>query len=278
MKPAPFSYVSPTKLKQALEILDRPSGQPKPIAGGQSLLPMLNLRLARPEQLMGLWRVPELKSCYDSSQTLRVGAGMTHAEIEDSIVPDVTRGYMAYVAKGIAYRAVRNRGTIGGSLCHADPAADWISALSALGARCEVQGGLEPKWIPVENFILAPLICCLEPHELLVSVAIPKLSNQTRWAYVKLCRKAGEFAKSICAIVWDPELKHLRIVVGATDGAPVILHQAAEELSRGHLAKVTETAHAELSTLLPDSDPVHLRQHQAMIEKAIRRILEQNDA
>ncbi len=110
-------------------------GMTKIIAGGQSLGPMLNLRLVEPDLIIDISGLSELKQAERSGDELVIGACVTHGDIEDGRIPDVTRGAMQRVAGAIAYRAVRNRGTIGGSLSHADPAADWVSALSALGAK-----------------------------------------------------------------------------------------------------------------------------------------------
>ena len=101
---------------------------------------MLNLRLAQPELLVDLTRLGELKQVEETAETVSIGACVTHADIEDGRVPDVAGDVLGAVARGIAYRAVRNRGTIGGSLAHADPAADWISCLAALGASVVVRG------------------------------------------------------------------------------------------------------------------------------------------
>ena len=113
----------------------RPKASAKIIAGGQSLGPMLNLRLVEPQLIVDITGLAELKQVERRGDELVLGACVTHADIEDGRIPDVTRGAMQGVAANIAYRAVRNRGTVGGSLSHADPAADWVSALSALGAK-----------------------------------------------------------------------------------------------------------------------------------------------
>ena len=114
-------------------------GAAKIMAGGQSLGPMLNLRLVQPDLIIDITGLAELKHAERSGDELVIGACVTHGDIEDGRIPDVTRDAMRRVAGGIAYRAVRNRGTIGGSLSHADPAADWVSALPALGARIRLR-------------------------------------------------------------------------------------------------------------------------------------------
>ena len=138
MKPVSFDYARPADVPSALKLAGGASA--KLIAGGQSLGPMLNLRLSQPELLIDITAIDELKRAEASNDTLFLGSCITHADIEDGRIPDVTNGALPSVAAGIAYRAVRNRGTIGGSIVHADPAADWISALSALGALAVIRG------------------------------------------------------------------------------------------------------------------------------------------
>ena len=140
MKPAAFDYKRARTLPEAAEFLAAGNGDAKILAGGQSLAPMLNLRLARPHILIDIKRAEGLRELAGDDKVMSIGAGWTHAEIEDGAFEDPTRGLLPYVARGIAYRAVRNRGTIGGSLSHADPAADWISTMAALGATLVAQG------------------------------------------------------------------------------------------------------------------------------------------
>ena len=140
MKAVAFEYERPSDIKGALALLGDDRLVVKLLAGGQSLGPMLNLRLVRPELIVDITRIAELKRVEQSPEAITVGACVTHADIEDGRVPDVTGGALPSVARGIAYRAVRNRGTLGGSLVHADPAADWISALAAIGAGAVIAG------------------------------------------------------------------------------------------------------------------------------------------
>ena len=140
MKPVNFDYERPRHLDEAIALLAGKARMTKVLAGGQSLGPMLNLRLVQPDLLVDITGLAELKRAEKTRDDLVLGACVTHADIEDGRVPDVTGGAMRVVAAGIAYRAVRNRGTIGGSLTHADPSADWVSALAALGAEAVVRG------------------------------------------------------------------------------------------------------------------------------------------
>jgi aerobic carbon-monoxide dehydrogenase medium subunit len=169
----------------------------------------------------------ELKQADRVGGELVIGACVTHGDIEDGRVPDVTRQAMQRVAGGIAYRAVRNRGTIGGSLSHADPAADWVSALPALGAKVRLRGHSGYRDIAVEDFMIGALESALQANELVESVRIPTMRASAHWAYVKACRKPGEFAHAIAAVLIDPEAATARVVLGAIEAPPVVLRDAS---------------------------------------------------
>ena len=205
MKAAPFAYERPSTLKAATALMAETHSDAKIMAGGQSLGPMLNLRLVQPELIIDITGLAELKQADRDGDELVIGACVTHGDIEDGRVPDVTRKAMQRVAGGIAYRAVRNRGTIGGSLSHADPAADWVSALPALGAKVRLRGPSGHRDIAVEDFMTGALETALQADELLESVRVPAMRASARWAYVKACRKPGEFAHAIAAVLIDPE-------------------------------------------------------------------------
>jgi carbon-monoxide dehydrogenase medium subunit len=140
MKAASFDYARPLNSVDAIRLVTPTDGMAKFVSGSQSLGPMMNLRLAQPEMLVDLRGIPALRECRAEGNTITLGACITHAEIEDGKVVDGTEGLMPHVARGIAYRAVRNRGTLGGSLAHADPAADWITTLRVLDADFLVAG------------------------------------------------------------------------------------------------------------------------------------------
>src|SRR3982075_3131389 len=165
MKAAAFAYQRPADLNAALALMANTDGMTKIIAGGQSLGPMLNLRLVEPDLIVDIAGLSELKQVERSGNELVIGACVTHGDIEDGRIPDVTRGAMQRVAGAIAYRAVRNRGTIGGSLSHADPAADWISALSALGAKVSLRSAAGARDLLVEEFITGALESALRSRE-----------------------------------------------------------------------------------------------------------------
>lgn len=226
MKPARFEYEKPRDLGAAVALLAREGADAKVVAGGQSLGPMLNLRLAQPALLVDVRGLAELADVRDERDSVFIGACTTHAAIEDGRVPDPTGGFLRKVARGIAYRAVRNRGTVGGSLAHADPAADWVSAMAVLDAGIVVRGADGERTIPASQFMLGIMSTAMGEGEVLVGVRVPKLSPRARWSYWKYCRKTGEFAEAIGAFVVDPERNWWRGVMGATEGAPVVIDDA----------------------------------------------------
>lgn len=197
----------------------------KPIAGGQSLGAMLNLRLAQPDTLVDLDDLDELRAVTDLGNSVRFGAMVSHAVIEDGALPDPSRGLMPHVARGIAYRAVRNRGTLGGSLCHADPAADWVNAMPLLGATLTLQAADGTRQVPAARFMRTAFETQLAEGELLTQIEVPRRSPATRWAYRKFCRKTGEFANALAACLLDPADGTERIVLGALDGSPRVIDQ-----------------------------------------------------
>jgi carbon-monoxide dehydrogenase medium subunit len=227
MKAAAFAYERPSDLNAALGLIAKTDGITKVIAGGQSLGPMLNLRLVEPDLIIDIAGLSELKQAERSGDELVIGACITHGDIEDGRIPDVTRGALRRVASAIAYRAVRNRGTIGGSLSHADPAADWVSALPALGAKVRLRSLAGVRDLAIEDFVTGALESALRPGEILEAVRVPVMTSSARWGYVKACRKPGEFAHAIAAVLIDPELATARAVIGALEATPIMLGDAA---------------------------------------------------
>ena len=273
MKPARFAMARPRDLAAALALIDGAEGATKIIAGGQSLGPMLNLRLVEPELVIDISGAPELRRTVREDGALVIGACVTHADIEDGRVPDVANGMMARVAAGIAYRAVRNRGTIGGSLAHADPAADWISALSTLGAEVEIASRAGTRRVAIGEFVVGALDVALAADELVTAVRVPALPSSARWGYVKHCRKVGEFAEAIGAVVIDPERGRGRAVIGAVEAAPVVVEDArilfGGAIGPSFSTRFDPSAADSLLAAAGMSDPVDRHVHVAVLRRAI---------
>ena len=267
MKAAKFDYEAPASLDEALARLAEGGG--KAVSGGQSMGPMLNMRLATPDRLVDLRRLPELTGYGQGDGKLIVGAAVTHAQIEDGALPDVTKGMMASVAADIAYRPVRTRGTIGGSLCHADPAADWPSALMALGATLVVAGSGGTRRIAIDDFLLGAFAPALGEAEVLAAVEVPELSDAARWGYFKFCRKTGEFAETICGVVFDPANDIRRVVLGALGGAPRRLTGLEGKLGDG--IPGDEEIAAAIGALGIAFEPAQLVMHNTAVRRAMQQ-------
>jgi carbon-monoxide dehydrogenase medium subunit len=176
MKAAIYQYAKPATGESAIALVAASEGMAKFVSGSQSLGPMMNLRLAQPEMLVDLRGIAVLRECRNEGDTTLLGACVTHAEIEDRKFDDGTQGLMPYVARGIAYRAVRNRGTLGGSLAHADPAADWISTMRALDAAFLVAGPHGERTIAARDWMTGAFTTPLEADEILTGVRLRRLS------------------------------------------------------------------------------------------------------
>ena len=219
MKAAAFEHARPASLADAISLAGEAGA--RVLAGGQSLGPMLNLRLAQPRLLVQVNRLPELSGVAADADAVTIGACVTHAAIADGLVPDIGGGVLASVAETIAYRAVRNRGTIGGSLCHADPAADWVTVLT--GARCD-RAAARAGWTTQpasEQLHPGAFRTALPPGEIMLAIRVPRLPADARWAYVKACRKPGDFAHAMAAVLLSGERRC--VVIGALGGKPLRL-------------------------------------------------------
>jgi aerobic carbon-monoxide dehydrogenase medium subunit len=193
MFPAAFDYRAPASLGEVLELLGQHGDEAKVMAGGQSLIPLLRLRLALPALVLDLGRIPSLAGVATDSGTLRIGARTRHADIErDSSLRDACP-LMTEAAPQISDPLVRNLGTLGGSLCHADPAGDWGSVMLALDAELVAASPAGERVVPAADFFRGPFTTALQPDEVLTEIRVP-LRERSGGAYLKLERKVGDFA------------------------------------------------------------------------------------
>lgn len=264
MKAAAFEYARAGTLAEAAGMLRRDGA--RIMAGCQSLGPMLNMRLARPGLLIDITHCEDGRRAEEEPDAVVLGACVTHAMLEDGRAPDVGDRALARVASGVAYRAIRTRGTIGGSLAHADPAGDWPTALVALGAEVEVVAADSTRRrIAVADLIEGAFATVLQADEVIETVRIPKLSPGGRFGYHKLSRKIGEFAEGLCAVLRDPERGICRIAIGATDGKPHVVDDATAIVEDP--ARARETVQAA-----GIGDAIHARLHAAAIRRAIAEL------
>ena len=201
MKAAPFEYVRPKSVAEASVALGRKGVTTAAIAGGQSLVPMLSLRVAPIDLLVDISRLDDLKAVAKTPDSVWIGALTTHAAIEDGKAPDIFAGLMRRVASQISYRAVRNHGTIGGSVALADPAADWPCCLIALDATLRIVGRNGVRVQRVADFVRGPYETALTTGDIIMGFDIPTPTAPLRWGFAKVARKSGAFAHSIAIAV-----------------------------------------------------------------------------
>jgi len=275
VKPPPFEYERPADLAAVIALIRREDIAVKILAGGQSLGPMLNMRLVQPDVLADITGIPELKRVEENTDAIIVGACVTNADFEDGRVPDVTGGALPGVAREIAYRAVRNRGTIGGSLSHADPSADWLTSLAAIGAEVLIRSAAGQRRLAIEDFVTGAFEVALDPDEILEAVRIPRLSRSARWGYYKICRKTGEFAQAIAAVLHDPQRSVFRAVIGATESRPIVFTNAASLFSGEPRAGLPATfdagAVARALSAAGITDPFDNQIHVVALKRAVDR-------
>lgn len=263
MKPAAFAHARPQSWTDALQLVATGA---RLGAGMQSLGPLLNLRLAQPDMIADLRHLPDYAGVAVEDGVVRIGAGTTHAAIEDGAVPGRVGEIMAKIARGIAYRAVRNRGTIGGSLAHADPAADWVAVMPALGATAVALGPRGKRRIALSHFVKGIFETALAPDELLRAIEIPVLPAEARWGHWKFCRKVGEFSKATACVLALPG-RSPRAVLAALDGPPLVIEDASA------LVRDPAGEAARIGNSLTDLAPWRL----AVAETALRRAVEKAD-
>jgi carbon-monoxide dehydrogenase medium subunit len=277
MKPAPFEYIRAESAARAIELMQRADGYAKYIAGGQTLGPMINLRLTQPDSLIDISGIAELRQVSENATEVRLGAAIRHAEIEDGKTCDPSQGLMVRAARTLAYRAIRNRGTIGGSLAHADPVAEWPTIFTALDARIHVTGVSGEKVVPIGDFFVGYLTPALDEREIITAVTVPRLPNGSRIGFQKFCRKSGEFAHSLAAAVLAG--KRGRVVLGCAIGKPILLPTVTSVMTsasgwREGTAKDVHAAVAQdLKSTGAELDEYEAHLHATIVARAVEEAL-----
>ncbi len=270
MKPAPFTYHRASSIDDAIAHLKGGDVIVRPLAGGQSLVPMLNLRLAPADKLVDLTRIEALRRSEERPDCIRYGALVTHAAFEDRLVPDASNGLMPFVGSQIAYRAIRTRGTIGGALALADPAADWLTTIVALEAEIALVGPNGRRAIAGTDFALGSYMTVIEDAELIEAIAVPRRSPSERWGHYKVARKTGEYAESMAIALIDKTRGTARLVVGATDGAPLVLEKSSRDIAAGSGGEaLAATIRRELADSGRDFSPEKLLLHCTTAVRAV---------
>jgi carbon-monoxide dehydrogenase medium subunit len=260
MYPSRFRYEAPRSLDEAIDLLSNYGDEAKVMAGGQSLLPLMKLRFAAPEMIVDINNIPGLGyHRADPDGTLRIGALCRHADLERSGLLDQTQPTMAACAPMIADPMVRNRGTLVGSLCHADPQGDWASVMMALDGYVVAQSAAGKRNIPVANFVTGPFQNTLRVGEVAVEAVVPAAKGSLRGGYLKLERRVGDFATVGVAVAVETSGSQVtRAGIGLTGvgSATINASQAANALVGGGLSQsnIEEAAYLAAQASNPRSD------------------------
>lgn len=231
MKPPPFDFFAPTTVQEAVALLRQHGGEAKVIAGGQSLMPLLNMRLARPGVLVDINRVSSLDYIREDGGVLAIGATTRHRTVERSAAVQKLQPLLHNAVRHIAHPQIRNRGTIGGSIAHADPAAELPAVCVALDAEIRAAGPGGERTIKAGDFFVTFLTTALEPDELLTEIRIPALPAGTGWGFKEVSRRHGDFALAGVATT-------LRLVGGSCAGPRVVLFGVGSVPLRARRAEV----------------------------------------
>jgi carbon-monoxide dehydrogenase medium subunit len=280
VKPAPFAYHRPRARAEALELLDRHAGEAKVLAGGQSLVPLMNFRLARPGRLVDLGSIDDLAYVREADGTLRIGAMTRQADIEDSPALAARCPLLVQATRWIGHRTIRNRGTIGGSLAHADPSAEYPAVLVALDGEVVASGAGRERVVPARDLFVSYCMTSLAPTELITEVRVPATPPRTGTAFVELSRRHGDFAivgvAASVGVGGDGALHDARIALAGVGSAPIRC-TAAERALEGERPEAPVLAHAAtLCARASDpGDDLHATAdyRRAMVEVFVRRAL-----
>jgi aerobic carbon-monoxide dehydrogenase medium subunit len=276
MKPPPFTYHDPRTVAETIDLLGRLENA-KLLAGGQSLMPMLNFRYAQPDHVIDLNRVDGLSYIRAEGGGLRIGAMTRHRDIEFSDVVRKACPLMADAIRFVGHRQTRNRGTLGGSLAHLDPAAELPLVCATLDATIHVAGKNGERAIPMAKFPLGYMTPAIEPDELLVAVSIP--APPAKIGFVEFTRRHGDFAIVAAAVALDianGSIKSARIALGGVGPAPLRCTEAEKMLAGQKPTADALRAAAETCRSIDAIEDVHApasyRQHLATV--MTRRALE----
>ena len=239
MKPAPFEYYAPDSIEQAVDLFSQHNGDAKILAGGQSLVPAMNFRVMQPSVLIDLNRVAELSYIREEGNVIRAGsmARERHLEFESSI--EKRTPLLHEAVPFIAHPQIRNRGTIGGSIVHSDPAAELPVLMLALNARLKARNKSAERWIDAQDFFVGMFTTALEADEILVEIELPFMPSRTGWSFMEVAPRAGDYAMmGVAALVTLDEsgqCKGARLVYLNAGEGPIDAKEAAKLLEGARL-------------------------------------------
>jgi aerobic carbon-monoxide dehydrogenase medium subunit len=280
MYPSRFRYEAPHSLDEAIALLHEGGDDAKVLAGGQSLVPLMKLRFASPELVVDINNLPGLDyHRADPDGTLRIGALCRHADLEHSALLPSSQPTMAAAAPLIADPIVRNRGTLVGSLCHADPQGDWASVVLSLGGSVVAQGPAGRRVIPLADFVLGPFENALHPDEIAVEAIIPPAAGARAGGYLKLERRVGDFATVGTAVsieTADGVVTRAGIALTGVGGSTIAATAAADSLVGAPLSaeRISHAADLAAQAAQPRTDhrgSAEYKRH--MVQTFVERIL-----
>jgi carbon-monoxide dehydrogenase medium subunit len=281
VRPAPFAYVAPETTAEVVEELRDLDRDPRILAGGQSLIPMLNLRIARFERLVDIGRVSGLAGIRCGDDSVVIGATTTHADIERSAELAQRLPILREAASHIGHHAIRNRGTFGGSLSHADPSAEWPTVVAALGGSIGLVGPGGERRVDARDFFRDHFTSALELDELLVDATLPFPSPGSGWSMMELARQSGAFALALVAVLVRIDesgaVEYACVAVGGCGSRPLLPDPAPLVGLRADDS--ASTAARALAAELSPHDDIHAsasdrrRIAQVLIERALARAL-----
>lgn len=259
MKPPRFDYHAPTTVEEALGLLTRYQGEAKVLAGGQSLMPLLNFRLVRPAALIDLNRIPALAYIHDANGQVRLGAMTRQRAVEFSAVVRQRLPLLVEATRWVGHLPIRTRGTIGGSIAHADPAAEYPAVLTALEGEVVARSPRGERILRAADLYQTYLTTTLAADEILTEVRLPAMPAGSGWAFEEFARRHGDFALvGIAALVMPNGGKHsgVRLATAGVSPVPARLRAAEEILERDGLSDAAIAAAAAKASELvqPDAD------------------------
>jgi carbon-monoxide dehydrogenase medium subunit len=279
MKPAVFSYHRPTSLTDALSLLAEYTLDAKVIAGGQSLVPMMNMRFAQPAHLIDLNALPQLTGVRRNGDMLEIGAMTRHHQLATDPEVRACCQLLADSAATIGHYAIRQRGTLGGSLAHADPAAQLPLIACTLGARIEVMGPDGSREIPAAEFLVSVMTTALEPEEIIRAVQFPCRRPFEGQAFELFSRRHGDFAIASCAVtvmLAGDTFAHLRIGLGGVGDVPLVLDDVAASYAgrRADALAVAELAAQAAAAIEPhDHAEISIAYRRDLVKTLTQRAL-----
>lgn len=262
MIPVSFDYFAPKGLDEALSALGARGEDAKLIAGGHSLLPLMKLRLANPKVLIDIGRIRNLNEIRAAKDQMIVGALATHFQIESSALLQKSCPLLPQTARTIGDVQVRNRGTIGGSVVHADPAADWPAAILALGGRLKLRGRTGERMIDAEKFFLGPMTTAIEASEILTEIHLSMAPRRSGYSYGKMAQQASGFAIVGVAVSLCLDAKgrceDVGIGISGLSDTPFRARKVEERLRGNKITtKLIDTCAAEVAAGIDPLDDLH---------------------